>query len=240
MNRTAEIIIVGDEILAGEVPDQNGPRLLATLARLGTHAAGLRILPDSRPELAAAIRGARSGNDLVLVSGGIGPTHDDLTRPALAEALDRPLVAHPDALARLRRLLGDRATPEEEAMARLPQGAVLFTAPECKMFGFRVENVLVFPGVPILLDQLLAANTELLTGQPRLRREVQTHLREGVLAKELARLAAAWPEVHWGSYPDLENGRWRLRLVIHAADAEMLAWAESALRGMLESHDNRG
>ena len=240
MNRTAEIIIVGDEVLAGDVPDRNGPRLLATLARLGTDTTGLRILPDSLPELVAAIRKARSGNDLVLVTGGIGPTHDDVTRPALADALERPLIAHPDALARLRRLLGDGATPEEEAMAELPRGAVLFTAPECKAFGFRVENVLVFPGVPILLDQLLAANTELLTGQPRLRREVETHLREGVLAKELTRLAAAWPDVHWGSYPHLENGRWRLRLVIHAADAETLEGADSALRDMLQDHGDRG
>ncbi len=230
---SARILIVGDEVLAAEVADTNGPFLLRILARRGVRAGGLRILPDRVREVAEALRADLAAADLVLVSGGIGPTHDDCTRPAVAEALGRELTVHPEAAARLEGIFGQDAAPAEEAMARLPRGSELLIAPGTAAFGFRVDRVWVLPGVPPLLERLMDANASRLTGSPRVLREVGTRVREGVLAAAFADLARDWPAVDWGSYPILDGSGWSLRLVLRAASAEEADRAEEALRTML-------
>ena len=233
MDRTAQIVIVGDEVLAAEVEDRNGPLLLDTLARLGTRATALRVVADREEDVARAVREGAAAADLVLVTGGIGPTHDDCTRPAVARALDRRLVPHPGALQRLAGILAAGSTTEERAMADLPEGSALLTAPGTAAFGFRVLDVFVFPGVPRLLEQLLAANLAPLRGHPWVRREIATRLREGLVAGPLRELAEAWPSVRWGSYPILGQGGWSLKLVIRAEDEATALRAEAALRTAL-------
>ena len=233
MRPTARIVIVGNEVLTAEVADSNSPFLLATLARLGTRTTELRVVPDEKPDVVEAVRHAASAADRVLVAGGIGPTHDDCTRPAVAEALHLPLVRHPEALGRLRAAIHRPLTPEDEAMADLPQGAELLLAEDVGGFGFRVGRVFVFPGVPRLLQRLVAANQRLLAGTPWVRREVHTDLAEGVIALPLARLARAWPQVRWGSYPRMEGDGCRLVLVLRTDDEATADAAEAALREML-------
>jgi molybdenum cofactor synthesis domain-containing protein len=230
---TAQVLIVGDEVLTGEVVDLNGPLLLTTLARLGTRVLSLRVLPDRPEPLAAAIRELAPSTDFVLVTGGIGPTHDDCTRVAVAQALGRSLVLHPAALARLQGIFHHRATPEESAMALLPQGSELLLAPQMGAFGFQVENVLVFPGVPKLFQPLLAAAEDRLAGRPWHRREVLTRLREGRIAAPLAELAGRWPDLRWGSYPELTENGWHLRLVLRGEDPGRLDRALAALQNIL-------
>jgi molybdenum cofactor synthesis domain-containing protein len=233
---TAHIIIVGDEVLAGEVRDLNGPFLLDALARLGVRVTGMHVVPDALDPVAEAVR--RAAADRILISGGIGPTHDDCTRPALARALNRPLAVHPEAAARLAGIFAGVSTAEERAMALLPRGAVLLEAPETRSFGFRVERVLVFPGVPELLRMLFAANAHLLGGRPLYRNEVETRVREGRLAGPLRELAEAWPDVTWGSYPRITPDGWRLRLVVRGGDPERVAAAYRALRTVLDPLEN--
>ncbi len=237
MPRTAFVIIVGDEVLAAEVTDRNGPLVLATLARLGTRTLGLRVVPDRLEEIAQAVREGLAAADLVLVTGGIGPTHDDRTRPAVARAIHRPLARHPEASERLQAIFRGRSTDAETAMAELPAESELITSPAGNAFGFRADRVLVFPGVPELLALLLADNEALVAGRPWVRREVPTPLREGELAGAFGALAAAWPAVRWGSYPRLAGGRWELTLVLRAEDEATADRAEEALRAMLAGID---
>jgi molybdenum cofactor synthesis domain-containing protein len=233
MIEQARIVIVGDELLAGEVADTNGPLLLETLARLGTPVGGLVMVPDALEAVAAALREAVRDADRVVVTGGIGPTHDDCTREAAAAALDLPLELHAEARARLDRAFRRPLLPEEEAMAHLPRGADLLLAPDVAGFGFRAAGILAFPGVPHLFRRLLAAHEGELAGRPRVRREVVTRLAEGRVATPLRELAAGRPEVSWGSYPRHGDDGWSLALVVRAPDRARADEAEAALRAML-------
>jgi molybdenum cofactor synthesis domain-containing protein len=235
--RSANIVIVGDEILAGEVEDRNGPLLLASLARAGTRTLGLRVVGDDRRAVTGAVRSALGHADLAVVSGGIGPTHDDITRIAVADALGVPLVPHPEARSRLERLFGGSGSPEDLAMADLPEGADLLTAPGLAAFAFRAGRAVVFPGVPPLLEALLHAHLALFTGPPRFTRSVPARVREGVLAAPLAALARSCPEVSWGSYPELGPEGWSLRVVLRGEEPEALERAERALRDVLARLD---
>src|SRR5262245_53830494 len=227
---TALVLIIGDEVLGGEVADLNGPFILSLLAARGLRVLGLHVLPDELPALEPFLRDASRQADVVLVSGGIGPTHDDVTRLAVARALDRPLVPHPEATERLESLFHRGSTPEERAMALLPQGAELLSAPGLVAFGFQVANVLVFPGVPRLLEPPLLTHRSRLRECALHRRELRTELREGVIAGPLSLLAARWPDLRWGSYPELTEDGWSLRLVLRGQNPQEL----DAAFGMLE------
>ncbi|HET9233926.1 MAG TPA: competence/damage-inducible protein A [Candidatus Eisenbacteria bacterium] len=230
---TARLVIVGDEVLSGEVVDQNGPLLLSRLAARGLRVSSLSVLPDALEPLAIAIREQSRAADWVFVTGGIGPTHDDCTRQAVAAALERPLAIHPVARERLEAIFRRGATPEEWDMSLLPVGAEILDAPDIVAFGFSVANVIVFPGVPKLLEPLMLANQHRWSGRPWHRREIETTLREGLVAAPLAALAAAWPDLRWGSYPELGEKGWRLRLVLRGEDPERLDAAYASLAEIL-------
>jgi molybdopterin-biosynthesis enzyme MoeA-like protein len=142
-------------------------------------------------------------------------------------------VPHAEAAARIEPLVGGEPTPEEMAMAELPEGAVLLTAPGLAAFGFLVREVYVFPGPPGFLARLLEAHRSRLAGRRWTRREVTTRLREGRIATPLARLAADWPQVRWGSYPRPTERGWRLALVLRAPTETVALEAEAALRRLL-------
>jgi molybdopterin-biosynthesis enzyme MoeA-like protein len=196
------------------------------------------VVPDALDPVADAVREAAAAADVTVVTGGIGPTHDDCTRPAVARALDVPLVVHPEARRRLQALFAGKGTEEEEAMALLPRGAELIEAAGTRSFGFRVNSVRVFPGVPQLLRPLFTAHADSLQGTPTHRREAVTRVREGRLARPLQVLAAAWPDVTWGSYPELTPEGWRLRLVLRGPAPDRLEAALGALRAVIDRLEN--
>lgn len=233
MQPRARIVIVGDEILGGEVHDTNSPFLLRRLTELGFRVGGLRVVSDARPEIATAVREAAGDAAEVIVTGGIGPTHDDCTRPAVAEALDLPLVHHPEARARIERVFRGAATEADLTMADLPRGSEMIVAPGTPGFAFRVNQVTVYPGNPELLQPLFEVTAPRLEGRPGFRREVTTDLREGHLARPLEDLARKWPQVRWGSYPRFTGDGWKLRLVLRAGDEATLDRAEADLREAL-------
>lgn len=221
MTKTAGILIVGDEVLSGEVRDENGPFLISRLSSFGSRVVRMAVVPDRTEAIVHELSSLRAQADAVLVAGGIGPTHDDLTRPAVAQAVGVPLEVHAEATEQIRRWYGDGATEEEHAMACLPRGSRLLRGPRTQTIGFAVAGIYVFPGVPFLLRDLVEGMASEFEGPPLHREEVHTDLREGEIARGLTDVQAASLDVAIGSYPSMdEQGRWHTRIVVRSRNHE--------------------
>lgn len=231
--RSAALVVIGDEILSGEVEDQNAPFLTRRLWELGIKVERIVILPDEREVLVEEIRDAAEDHDYVLVTGGMGPTHDDVTRQAIGEALDRPLETHPAARELLDDDYGDRLTPAEAEMARLPRGARVVRGRQRLAFAFRVENVFAFPGVPVLLEDIFEVAAEELLASPFYKETLWVHGKEGDFSEALAEIQAAHPDVGIGSYPVFLDGRYRCKVVLRSRDPDALEAAEAAIADAL-------
>ena len=232
--RSAGLLIVGDEILSGEVPDQNTPFLTRRLWELGILVDRIVILGDRLPELAAEIRRLASHHDYVLVTGGMGPTHDDVTRQAVAAALDLPLEPHASARELLAADYGGRLTAAEEAMAELPQGARMLRGRQRLAYAFRAANVFAFPGVPLLLQDIFEVAADELLSAPFYKETLWVRGKEGDFSEALAAIQRAHQTVGIGSYPVFLDGRYRCKLVLRARDPESLAAAARAIEAALQ------
>ncbi len=221
--RSVGILIVGDEILSGEIADVNGPWLITRLSEIGVRAVRQVVVPDDEREIAAELLRLRAMADAVVVSGGIGPTHDDVTREAVARALGVPLEEHDEALGRIRGFYGERATDAELAMALIPRGARLVNGKATNTIGFAVGGMYILPGVPFLFRDLIEGFASEFTAQPLHKHELRSDLREGEIAPFLAEFQGAAPDVAIGSYPVCEDGCWYVRIVLRGADPTRLA-----------------
>jgi len=220
--RTAAIVIIGDEILSGEVDDENAAYLARTLTGLGIRVIGIQVVPDTTVAISQAIRAATHLADLIIVTGGIGPTHDDVTRQAVAEALDVPCERHAEAEDVLRRGYGDHLTGADLEMADLPRGARLLKSTRTGAYGFAVADVHVLPGVPNLLKAIFGELAELWEPHDYYREEIVTSLREGQIAPGLRAIQAAHPRVAIGSYPVKTEAGYRVRIVLRAHERAAL------------------
>jgi molybdenum cofactor synthesis domain-containing protein len=231
--RSACLLIVGDEILSGEIRDENGPWLLKRLAEAGVRVERVATCPDVEADVVAEVLRLRALADAVLVCGGIGPTHDDVTRQALARALGVPVVRHPDADRRIREFFKSDVTASDLEMALLPKDARLLLGPITGTIGFERAGLYAFPGVPFLLRDLVEAVLPEFRGAPLSKAEVVTDLREGQLAPALGRVQAESPDVAIGSYPAVADGRWVVRLVLRSASVDRLHVVSGRLREVL-------
>ncbi|HEY1300938.1 MAG TPA: molybdopterin-binding protein [Stellaceae bacterium] len=232
---TACILIIGNEILSGRTQDEN----LAFLAR-GLNDAGIRVrearvIADDPGAIVGAVNEARAKFDHVFTTGGIGPTHDDITAQCVADAFGVPLVVHPEA----KRLLESHypAGQLNEArlrMAMVPQGAALLPNPISQAPGFRIGNVYVLPGVPRIMQGIFAQLRERLKGGDKLlSRSISCRLGEGVLARDLAALQTRWADLEIGSYPYFRRGDFGVTLVLRGTDAGRLDRAAHELRELI-------
>ena len=214
--------VIGNEILSGKTQDANLQYLGAELAELGVRLAEARVLPDDEDVIVATLNECREQFDYVFTTGGIGPTHDDITAQCIATAFGRELILHEEAVARLRR--GSYELNEARLkMAHVPDGATLIDNPLSNAPGFRVENVFVLAGIPSVaraMFETIAA--ELAVGTPIRSRNVDVFLREGDIAEPLQRIAAQYPEVEIGSYPFSRDGRFGANLVVRGTDIRRL------------------
>jgi molybdenum cofactor synthesis domain-containing protein len=233
--KTAGVLIVGDEILAGEVRDENGPYLVSRLTALGSRVARVAIVPDREPDVVGELIRLRGMADAVLVSGGIGPTHDDVTRPSVAAALGVPLEPHAEAARRIRRWYGDRTTEAELSMSFMPRGSRLLPGLRTGTFGFAVSGVYVMPGVPALLRDIVEATASEFAGPALHREEVDTGLREGEISDDLTRIQAHALDVAIGSYPQMDvSGSWSTKVVVRSTDPSRCATVASDVRRAFE------
>ena len=232
--RSAALLVVGDEILSGEVEDQNTPFLTRRLWELGILVERVVIVGDRRELIVEEIRRMVPAHDFVLVTGGMGPTHDDVTRQAVADALELPLEPHGEARELLSADYGDRLTPSEAAMAELPRGARVMRGRQQLAFAFRVQSVIVFPGVPVLLQDIFEMAAELLLSSPFYKETLWVRGKEGDFSEPLAEIQRAHPDVGIGSYPVFLDGRYRCKLVLRSRDSAALERAAGDIQGRLE------
>ena len=242
-NPTAAMITIGDEILSGRTRDANLPHLAEALAERGIALREARVVSDVTDEIVAAVNALRARYTHVFTSGGIGPTHDDITADAIASAFGVPIGVREDARAILST---NYANPEVELnearlrMARIPDGATLIDNPVSKAPGFTLGNVHVMAGVPAVFQAMLAGLLPTLTGgRPLLSESVRIDRPEGEIAGPLRTVAEAHPAVAIGSYPFNRDGRFGANVVARSDDPDALAAAAAALRA-LAGELNRG
>ena len=229
--KSAGVLVIGDEVLSGEVRDENGPWLVSTLSGSGTRVSRVVIVGDRLEDVVDELVRMRGTVDAVLVSGGIGPTHDDVTRPAVARALGVPLERHEGAEARIRSWYGERTTEAELTMAMLPRGSRLLRGARTSTLGFVVAGIYVLPGVPSLLRDLVDGSIAEFSGEALHREEVVTALREGEIADDLSRIQSAALDVAIGSYPmPHRDGSWTTRVVVRSPSAERARVIASEVR----------
>lgn len=222
-NPTAAMIVIGDEILSGRTRDSNMHHLAGELTRHGIDLCEARVVPDRPEAIVAAVNALRQAHTHVFTSGGIGPTHDDITADCIALALGLPIGIRDDARAILQAHY-DRSGLELNAarlrMARIPEGAALIDNPISAAPGFSVANVHVMAGVPTIFQAMLAGLLPTLTGgAPLLSQSYRINRGEGEIAGPLGELAAAFPGLSIGSYPFQRDGVHGANVVIRGPEA---------------------
>ncbi|MGL5363288.1 MAG: competence/damage-inducible protein A [Bosea sp. (in: a-proteobacteria)] len=232
---TAAILVIGDEILSGRTKDKNIGYIAEYLTNIGIDMREVRVVPDLMDEIVSALNALRSRYTYVFTTGGIGPTHDDITADAVACAFGVKIDHDPRAVA----ILSERFSKEElnEArlrMARIPHGADLIANSVSKAPGFKLGNVMVMAGVPSIMQAMLdAVAPTLKTGIKMLSETVLANKREGDIGTALGELAKVHPDVQIGSYPFFSESGPNTNVVLRARDAEKLAVAVVAVQEML-------
>jgi molybdenum cofactor synthesis domain-containing protein len=237
---TAAILVIGDEILSGRTKDKNIGYIAEYLTNLGIDLREVRVVPDIEEEIVTALNALRNRYTYVFTTGGIGPTHDDITADSVAKAFGVTIGVDPRAVALMEeryRALGTEMNEARLRMARVPAGADLVTNKISTAPGFRIGNVIVMAGVPSIMQAMLdAATPGLKTGARMLSESVRADLREGDIGTELGAVAKAHPDVMIGSYPFQDDkGAPNTNIVVRARDAEKLAAAKRAVEQMLET-----
>ncbi len=228
---TAALVIIGDEILSGRTRDANLPYLAIWLNERGIRLGEVRIVPDRMAAIVEAVNALRARFDYVFTTGGIGPTHDDITAEAIADAFGVPLEEHPEAIARLAaHYPPDGFTPARKRMARVPKGGTLIDNPVSIAPGFRVGNVFVLAGVPEIMRVMLdSLGDSLVGGAPLRAATLEVPMPESAFAGPLADIAAARPEVEIGSYPYFRGGHAGIHVVVRSTDMEAIRAAIDAV-----------
>ncbi|ACI92639.1 competence-damage associated protein [Afipia carboxidovorans OM5] len=232
---TAGILVIGDEILSGRTKDKNIGFIAEYLTNLGIDLKEVRIVADDEDDIVAALNALRQRYDYVFTTGGIGPTHDDITADAVAKAFGVPIDYHPAVVARFRERFGDALNEARLRMARIPEGAELIESATILAPGFKVGNVIVMAGVPSIMQAMMdIVAPRLRVGQRMLSDSVRANAKEGDIGSPLRMIATAHPETSIGSYPYIDDaGRPNTNVVVRARDPEKLKVAMDEVKEML-------
>ena len=234
--RTAAVVIIGDEILKGKFADENTPYLVRQLRALGVDLVRVAIVPDVVDEIADEVRRCSSRAEIVFTTGGVGPTHDDVTLEAIAEAFRVPLVSCPDLV----ELLGRRVSDMNEAarrMTELPEGYELLWDEGIWFPLVKVQNVHVFPGVPAFLKLKFEAACWRWRGEPVVARTLTTDESELQIAARLTEAQERFSMVEIGSYPRFDDGPRHVIVTLEGRDSDAVEACEAWLAERLELRD---
>jgi molybdenum cofactor synthesis domain-containing protein len=233
---TAGLLLIGDEILSGRTKDKNLGHIADYLTALGIDLKEARVVADDEDDIVAAVNALRSRYTYVFTTGGIGPTHDDITADAIAKAFGVKIDYDPRAVAILKAHYPPGQLNEARMrMARIPEGAELIENPVSKAPGFRLGNVFVMAGVPKIMQAMMdQLGARLTGGSPMISATVTAYIAEGDLAKPLEVIQDRYPEVTIGSYPFEESGKFGASLVLRSRDEGKLAAARQEVEDMVQ------
>ena len=236
---TAAILVIGDEILSGRTKDRNVGFIADTLTDIGMDLEEVRIVADREAAIVAAVRELSARYDYVFTSGGIGPTHDDITADSIAKAFGLPIGIDPRAVDLLMPYWRSRGIEPNESrlrMARIPEGATLIANAVSAAPGFRVENVFVMAGVPAIMQAMMDEVVKMLpASRPILSKTIEARRGEGDIAAAAGEVQKAHPDVRIGSYPYHDGEKFTTRLVLRSRDAGALAAARAAMDRALKN-----
>jgi molybdenum cofactor synthesis domain-containing protein len=233
---TAAILVIGDEILSGRTKDKNIGYIAEYLTAIGIDLKQVRVVPDDETEIVEALNALRSRFTYVFTTGGIGPTHDDITADCVAKAFGVPIDRDPRAVAMLlERFKAEDLNEARLRMARIPAGADLIENPISKAPGFKIGNVIVMAGVPNIMQAMLDnIAPRLETGARMIAESIDANgLPEGVYAKALGEVAVAHAGVSIGSYPSFIDGGFRNQIVVRGKDAGAVSGAVAAVKSAI-------
>ncbi len=233
--RTAAVLVIGDEILSGRTQDTNLGTIARFLGAMGIRLAEARVVPDIEIEIVTALNVLRGRYDYVFTTGGIGPTHDDITADAVARAFGVDITERADAIAILEaHYPPGMLNAARRRMARIPDGADLIENPVSKAPGIAIGNVFVMAGVPAVMAAMLESlRHRLVGGPPLLSRTISAYLAEGVMAEALGAVQADFIDVSIGSYPFYRANRFGASLVFRGRDNAVLDQVAGRLRAMI-------
>jgi molybdenum cofactor synthesis domain-containing protein len=233
---TAAVLIIGDEILSGRTQDTNLRDIARYLGTFGVDVAEARVVGDVHEEIVATLNALRERYDYVITTGGIGPTHDDITADAVAAAFNTELYEHPDILAMMEARWGDQLNAARRRMARVPVGGELVNNPVQGPPGFTIGNVFVLAGVPQIMRGMLEdVGPRLRTGAVTVSRTVRVEgTGEGAIAAPLEAVAKSHPAMSLGSYPFFNEGVYGSNLVLRGRDAAEVEATVAELIGVLK------
>ncbi|MCX2697163.1 MULTISPECIES: competence/damage-inducible protein A [Ochrobactrum] len=241
---TAAMLAIGDELLSGRTKDKNIGHLAEVLTAAGIDLKEVRIVADDEDAIVAALNALRPGYDYVFTSGGIGPTHDDITADAVSRAFNVPCIYDEKAMTLLAETYARRDlefTDSRKRMARMPDGAEHIDNPVSTAPGFHIGNVYVMAGVPLvfqaMLDNVLPT---LKTGRKLLSKTVPCPFGEGVIGAPLSAIQKENPETIIGSYPKFENGKFSTELVVRGSDETKIDLAVCAIEAMIITLQTQG
>jgi molybdenum cofactor synthesis domain-containing protein len=236
---TAAALVIGDEILSGRTKDRNIGTIADHLNAIGIHLKEVRVVPDDEAEIVAALNTLRAKFDYVFTTGGIGPTHDDITADCVAKAFGVAIDFDARALSIMKAAYDARGlemTDARRRMARIPAGASLITNSVSVAPGFIIGNVIVMAGVPSIMESMLKDATQhLRTGAKMNAQTITLACPESEIASLFRTHQAAFPDVAMGSYPAFSDGKYRTELVLRCCDGERLAEAADALKRALRA-----
>ena len=244
-NPTAALVVIGDEILSGRTKDVNIGATAEFCTDLAIDLMEVRVVADIEDDIVAAVNAVRARYTYVFTTGGIGPTHDDITADAIAKAFGVALPINAEARAMLEARWKDRGIEPNEArlrMARIPEGGSLIVNSVSAAPGFRIGNVHVMAGVPVIMRAMLESIAPTLKGGRKVHSiTIKSGVGEGNIGAPFGKLAEAFPDVKMGSYPRMGDGTVMTELVLRSADEARLAQAAKAVHAMVaEAHASAG
>lgn len=232
----AALIVIGNEILSGRTHDTNTPWIAEKLVGMGIVLTEVRVVQDVEADIISAVHALKNSVDYLFTTGGIGPTHDDITAESIARAFGVPLELNQQAMEMMIAHYGrpEDVTPARQKMAMIPRGAKLIDNPVSGPPGFNLENVYVMAGVPRIMQAMFDNVMLTLTpGKPVLSNTIACALQESVVAHELGLLQNQYPDVSIGSYPHYRGGLLGLSLVLRSTDSTVLNDATEAVIALI-------